>query len=118
MVLQVLLGLGIVGFVILHDWANALLTAAVVILTLVPRLLRHRCRLDVPPEFQLVAALFVFLAFFSGTALGQALAVRELRDLVRHRAKLVQCRTRLRCQLYAVLSGQGVAVPGSDSLWR
>ncbi|MGY1679566.1 IS110 family RNA-guided transposase [Geodermatophilus sp. SYSU D01176] len=41
-------------------------------------------------------------------------ATRELRELVRHRAKLVQLRTNLRCQVHAVLAGQGVAVPVSD----
>ena len=40
--------------------------------------------------------------------------VRELRELVRHRAKLVHARTSLRCQVHAVLAGQGVAVPVSD----
>jgi transposase len=41
-------------------------------------------------------------------------ATRELRELVRHRAKLVHLRTNLRCQVHAVLAGQGVAVPVSD----
>ena len=41
-------------------------------------------------------------------------ATRELRELVRHRAKLVHARTSLRCQVHAVLAGQGVLVPVSD----
>ncbi len=41
-------------------------------------------------------------------------ATRELRELVRHRAKLVHLRTNLRCQVHAVLAGQGVVVPVSD----
>jgi transposase len=41
-------------------------------------------------------------------------ATRELRELVRHRAKLVHLRTSLRCQVHAVLAGQGVPVPVSD----
>ena len=41
-------------------------------------------------------------------------AIRELRELVRHRAKLVHARTSLRCQVHAVLAGQGVTVPVSD----
>jgi transposase len=41
-------------------------------------------------------------------------ATRELRELVRHRAKLVHLRTNLRCQVHAVLAGQGIAVPVSD----
>ena len=39
---------------------------------------------------------------------------RELRELVRHRAKLVHLRSGLRSQVHAVLAGQGVAVPVSD----
>jgi transposase len=41
-------------------------------------------------------------------------AIRELRQLVRHRAKLVHLATSLRCQLHAVLAGQGVTVSVSD----
>jgi transposase len=41
-------------------------------------------------------------------------ATRELRELVRHRAKLVHLRSGLRSQVHAVLAGQGVAVPVSD----
>jgi len=40
--------------------------------------------------------------------------VRELRELVRHRAKLVHLRTSLRCQVHAVLANHGVCVPVSD----
>jgi transposase len=41
-------------------------------------------------------------------------ATRELRQLVRHRAKLVHLGTSLRCQVHAVLAGQGVTVSVSD----
>jgi transposase len=40
--------------------------------------------------------------------------VRELRELVRHRAKLVGLRTNLKCQVHAVLASAGIAVPMSD----
>lgn len=68
--IQGILVLGVVGFVLLRDWPNALLTALVILLTLLPWLLRRWFRVDVPPEFQLVAAIFVFCAIFLGTALG------------------------------------------------
>ena len=70
LVIQGLLVLGVVGFVLLRDWPNALLTTLVIVLTLLPWLLRRWLRVDVPPEFQLVAALFVFCAIFLGTSLG------------------------------------------------
>ncbi len=41
-------------------------------------------------------------------------AVRELRELVRHRAKLVHLRSGVRCQVHAVLANYGVPVPFSD----
>jgi transposase len=41
-------------------------------------------------------------------------ATRELRELVRHRAKLVALRTGLRCQVHAILAKEGVHVPMSD----
>src|SRR5579862_5284084 len=41
-------------------------------------------------------------------------AVRELRELVRHRHSLVQLRTGLRCQVHAVLAKCGIEVPVSD----
>ena len=41
-------------------------------------------------------------------------ATRELRQMVRHRAKLVHLRSGLCCQIHAVLAGQGVAVGVSD----
>lgn len=40
--------------------------------------------------------------------------VRELRGLVRHRAKLVAARSGLKCQVHGVLAGAGVPVPMSD----
>src|ERR671932_772197 len=40
--------------------------------------------------------------------------VRELRELVRHRAKLVALRSTCRAQVHAVLAKGGVAVPMSD----
>ena len=58
LVIQVVLLAGVVGFVLLHDWPNAVLTALVILLTLIPQLLERWFRVDVPPEFQLVAALF------------------------------------------------------------
>ncbi len=69
-VLQVVLVVGVVGFLVLGDWANGLLTGAVVFLTLAPRLLRRPLRIDVPPEFQFAAAVFMFLALFLGIGLG------------------------------------------------
>jgi transposase len=41
-------------------------------------------------------------------------AIRELREMVRHRAKLVALRSSVKCQVHAVLAACGVAVAMSD----
>jgi transposase len=41
-------------------------------------------------------------------------ATRELRGWVRHRAKLVELRSNLKCQVHGILAGAGVQVPMSD----
>lgn len=69
MIIQGLLLAGVVGFVLLGDWANAVLTVLVIVLTMLPLML-GRLKVDVPAEFQLISALFVFCAIFLGTALG------------------------------------------------
>jgi hypothetical protein len=69
LVLQALLAIGLVLFLLRRDWENVFLTGVVVALTLVPALLSRRWRVIVPPEFQLVAAAFVFLSLFLGSAL-------------------------------------------------
>lgn len=43
--------------------------------------------------------------------------LRELRELVRHRAKLVAIRSGLKAQVHAVLAKEGVAVPAPKGLW-
>ena len=45
-------------------------------------------------------------------------ASRELRELVRHRAKLVRLRASLKCQVHAVLAGAGVPVARTDLFGR
>jgi hypothetical protein len=68
-VIQALLVIGLVIFLMRRNWENVFLTAVVIALTLVPALLFRRYRLIIPPEFQLVAALFNFLSLFLGSAL-------------------------------------------------
>jgi hypothetical protein len=66
--LQGLLVIGLILFLVRRNWENAFLTAIVILLTLVPAFLFRRHRVIVPPEFELVAALFVFLSLFLGSA--------------------------------------------------
>lgn len=66
---QALLALGLALFLLRRDWENVFLTAVVILLTLVPAFLFRRYRVVIPPEFQLIAAVFVFLSLFLGSAL-------------------------------------------------
>ena len=68
-VLQALLAVGLVLFLLCRNWENVFLTAVVILLTLVPAVLSRRYRVILPPEFQLVAAAFIFLSLFLGSAL-------------------------------------------------
>lgn len=69
-VIQTLLGIGLVAFVVLGQWSNAAYTLAVIALSLAPLLLHRRLRVDVPPEFQLAALVFVVAAVMLGSVLG------------------------------------------------
>ncbi len=68
-VIQLLLAVGLLLFLLRRNWENVFLTAIVILLTLVPACLSRRYRVIIPPEFQLVAAAFVFLSLFLGSAL-------------------------------------------------
>jgi hypothetical protein len=68
LVIQVWLALGLVAFMIRRDWENIFLTLIVIALIIVPGFLLRRGRVYVPPEFQLIAAAFVFLTLYLGSA--------------------------------------------------
>jgi hypothetical protein len=67
LLIQAALVVGLALFVWQRDWENVFLTALVIGLTLLPVLAR-RHRIIIPPDFQLVSALFVFLSLFLGSA--------------------------------------------------
>jgi hypothetical protein len=69
-VIQAICVLGLVLYVLRRDWENVFLTASVIVLTLVPAILWRRYRILIPPEFQVVSALFVFLSIFLGSVRG------------------------------------------------
>src|SRR6188474_144302 len=68
LVIQVALVVGLILFVIRHDWENVFLTVTVMALIVIPGFIFRRYRVYVPPEFQLIAAAFVFLSLFLGSA--------------------------------------------------
>ena len=48
------------------QWGNAFLVMAIMAITLSPAALGRRFRVEVPPEFQVLAVMFVFAALFLG----------------------------------------------------
>lgn len=66
--LQLWLAVALLIFVMRRDWENVFLTLTVIGLTVVPAYVLRRSRIFVPPEFQLIAVLFVFLSLFLGSA--------------------------------------------------
>ncbi|MGC1274213.1 MAG: hypothetical protein WBC44_10940 [Planctomycetaceae bacterium] len=68
LILQGLIVIGLAMFIYRRDWENVFLTTVVMLLTLVPAFLGRRYKIVIPPEFQLIAAAFVFLSLFLGSA--------------------------------------------------
>ena len=68
LLIQVGLAIGLIPYVARRDWENVFLTFAVITLTLLPAFALRRLRVHVPMEFQFIAALFVFLSLFLGSA--------------------------------------------------
>lgn len=68
--LQVLLTVELVAVVIEGQWLNAALIVAIVAVTAAPLVLRERLPVTIPPEFQLLAGLFVFGALYLGEVRG------------------------------------------------
>lgn len=65
-VLQIVMAAELVLTLFEGQWLNAFLILAIIALTLAPTLLRHRLPVNIPPEFQLLAVVFVFAALFLG----------------------------------------------------
>jgi len=68
LLIQAAVALGLIVFILRRDWENTFLTVLVLGLTLVPTFLLRRYRVYIPPEFQLVSAIFIFLSLFLGSA--------------------------------------------------
>ena len=68
--LQVILIGSIVLSALQGQWLAAVATVGIVLLTLVPAVLGRRFRIYIPPEFELLAILFIFGSLFLGEVRG------------------------------------------------
>jgi hypothetical protein len=69
-VLQIVLLIGIALELWQGQWLNAATTAGVLVVTLLPVILGRRFNVFIPPEFEVLALLFVFAAVFLGEVRG------------------------------------------------
>lgn len=70
LVLQMVVAAGFVVFTLRGEWEQAFFSAVTLVLTLLPAFVSRRYRVHIPPEFQLITVLFVFLAEYLGTVRG------------------------------------------------
>jgi uncharacterized membrane protein YjdF len=68
--LQVLLAVGVAAELWAGQWFAALVTTGIILLTLFPLVLARRYSVYVPPEFALLAIVFVFASLFLGEVHG------------------------------------------------
>jgi len=65
-ILQFILILGLITTAWRGQWATMWITAAIILLTLTPLLMKRRFGVFIPPEFELMAIAFIFAALFLG----------------------------------------------------
>lgn len=68
--LQIIMLAGLVLSVYERSWLNAFLIAGILVLTLLPTALGRRFDVHIPPEFELLAILFIFASLFLGEMRG------------------------------------------------
>ena len=68
--LQATLVVGVILFCFQQRWMAAILTAAIIIVTLLPLIFGRRFDVHIPPEFELLAVLFVYASLFLGEVHG------------------------------------------------
>lgn len=68
--LQAILAVGMILSLWGGQWMNAFLVGFILVLTLIPLLLNRSLAVYIPPEFELVAVLFIFASLFLGKVHG------------------------------------------------
>lgn len=65
-ILQLVMAVELVLVFYKGQWINAFLVLAIMVITLAPAMLGRQFRVHIPPEFQILAVIFVFAALFLG----------------------------------------------------
>ncbi len=64
------MAIGLVGALYEGQWLNAFMIACIMLLMFLPTTLGRRFRVEIPPEFELMAIVFVYAALFLGEVRG------------------------------------------------
>lgn len=64
--LQAVLGVELLVALVTQQWLTSFVTAGIILVTLIPLLLWRRFRVQIPPQFHLLAIAFVFASLFLG----------------------------------------------------
>ena len=70
LLLQIIITAGLVLSALEQQWMNVVLSACVLTLTALPALMERRFNVSIPPEFELLAILFLFASIFLGEVRG------------------------------------------------
>ena len=70
MVIQLVMLLGLILSALQGSWLNSVVILGISLLTLLPAVTKKRFNVFIPPEFELVAILFIFLSLFLGEVHG------------------------------------------------
>ena len=70
LVIQLILLLGLVLSLLQGNWLNSAVILGISLLTLLPVVTKRRFNVFIPPEFELIAILFIFLSLFLGEVHG------------------------------------------------
>ncbi len=68
--LQATLIVGVILFCFQQRWMTAIVTAAIIVVTLLPLIFGKRFDVHIPPEFELLAVIFVYASLFLGEVHG------------------------------------------------
>jgi uncharacterized membrane protein YjdF len=65
-ILQVILVIGLVFSLYERQWLNTLLILGIIFLSVLPHILSKRMQIYIPPQFEMLAILFIFASIFLG----------------------------------------------------
>lgn len=69
-ILQAIMLVFIGGSLLMGHWLDAVVSAAILVIIYLPRIVRRRFNVHIPPEFEVLALIFIFASLFLGEVRG------------------------------------------------